>query len=152
MFVDRERIPSASITTTGHSNIYLQLLSGFHKLDQIHAIDEGFDSRWRYALVMAEHDYKNDEIELLSGLQDLHTVDGYLGGVNNGRGMGVYLAWLLPFPMRSFIPIDPHHHQTLRALLNDIEPQVDPAEEEDGPEEYFAWFSDEEEVAGGDEW
>ncbi|CAK5269023.1 unnamed protein product [Mycena citricolor] len=62
-------------------DIYLQLLSGFLKLDQMHTINKGFDSRWRYTLVMAEHNYKNNKMELLPGLQDLNAIDEYLGGM-----------------------------------------------------------------------
>ncbi|KAF8188605.1 hypothetical protein K438DRAFT_1972295 [Mycena galopus ATCC 62051] len=115
-------------------DIYLQLLNCFHALDDTYNIPTDVDAKWGYALTLALDDYAK-EIELLPNLRPLRNGDSvigpggfyYMGGVNNGDGLGEFLA--LPAMM-----------------LNNDEPQV---ENDDDPQ-IFARFSDEE-FTGPDE-
>jgi hypothetical protein len=48
-------------------DIYLQLLTSFHTLDDMYSIPTDIDAKWGYALTMARDDYAK-EIELLPNL------------------------------------------------------------------------------------
>jgi hypothetical protein len=76
-------------------DIYLQLLNCFHALDDVYNIPHGINEKWGYALTMARDNYAK-EIELIPNLPPLHNGDSvigpdgfyYMGGVNNGEGLG----------------------------------------------------------------
>ena len=84
-----------SVTRESCWDIYLQLLRCFHTLDAIYNVPHEVDAKWGYALTMARDDCAN-EIELLPNLRPLRNGDAvigadgfyYMGGVNNGEGLG----------------------------------------------------------------
>jgi hypothetical protein len=78
-------------------DVYLALLNHFHQLDEAHA---NYHNQWK-AIFTENQDENLGEIELLEGLeglrggQDIYGPDGsyYMGGVNNGAGLG---EWYIP--------------------------------------------------------
>ncbi|CAK5276735.1 unnamed protein product [Mycena citricolor] len=111
--------------------VYRRLLSEFNKLNELHVMHQS--AHWTRALEMASNEYP-DKIEVLPNLKELRGGEdvvgpgAYMGGVNQ----------------------DPQHYARLGEMLNEIEPDLGPVEEE--PESLYAWFSDEEDdlVADGD--
>lgn len=82
------QIGGPAITRENIWNIYLEVLGRFEHLDNLHRIPAELDVQWGYALEMSGDDYE-DNIDLLSNLTPLPENHGaYLGGVNNGQGLG----------------------------------------------------------------
>ncbi|KAJ7116197.1 hypothetical protein C8R43DRAFT_1091258 [Mycena crocata] len=75
-------------------NVYLNLLSCFEHLDNVHRVPAEVDQHWGYALTIAREDHDED-IALIPNLAplpkgaDVIAEDGsfYMGGVNNGLGL-----------------------------------------------------------------
>ncbi|CAK5278055.1 unnamed protein product [Mycena citricolor] len=131
-------------------DVYLQLLNCLKELDQLNDIDQSADARWGHVLTQPV----DENIPLLPNLQELRGGEGvvgegayYMGGVNNGDGLGMfhYLGTLLFTDSSPFG--GPEHHACLNAMINDIEPEVDPMPNSQLPDDahaLYAWFSDEE--------
>ncbi|CAK5265456.1 unnamed protein product [Mycena citricolor] len=113
-------------------------------------IDQSADARWGHVLTQPV----DKNIPLLPNLQELQGGEGvvgegayYMGGVNNGDGLGMfhYLGTLLFTDSSPFG--GPEHHARLNAMINDIEPEVYPMPNSQLPDDahaLYAWFSDKE--------
>ncbi|KAJ6466161.1 hypothetical protein C8R47DRAFT_991038 [Mycena vitilis] len=83
------------ITRTNVWDIYMAILTQFQHLDNVHRMPPELDEHWGYALTIARDDHE-DDIALIPNLTPLRNgldavaPDGsfYLGGVNNGLGLG----------------------------------------------------------------
>ncbi|CAK5271654.1 unnamed protein product [Mycena citricolor] len=130
-------IGSPAVDRNSCWEVYLQLIAKFKALDKLHSVDQTVDDRWGYALSHAAEEYR-DEIAPLPNLKELHGGDGiigqnvYMGGVNNGDGLG------------------PEHHARLNAILDEIEPNFGPDESQAVGPDLYAWFSDEEDSREND--
>ncbi|KAJ7480783.1 hypothetical protein FB451DRAFT_1030888, partial [Mycena latifolia] len=84
-----------AVTRTNVWNIYMVLLTRFEPLDNVHQVPAELDQHRGYALTMARDHYE-DDIALIPNLTPLRNgadvvgPDGsfYMGGVNNGLGLG----------------------------------------------------------------
>ena len=76
--------------------VYLDLLCHFRLLEEI---PHGYHAKWLEAVTVAfeEHTNNGDQFDLVDNLQDLPKGDRpggfqYMGGVNNGLGLGMALS------------------------------------------------------------
>ncbi|KAJ6629680.1 hypothetical protein B0H10DRAFT_1939656 [Mycena sp. CBHHK59/15] len=130
------QIGQPPITRTNVWNIYMELLTRFQHLDNMHRVPVDLDQHWGYALTIARDDHE-DDIALIPNLTSLHNgsqvvaLDGtfYMGGVNNGLGL------------------DSIQSDQLDGMMNRDEPLPPGEADVEEDDQLIAWFSDEEDAA-----
>jgi hypothetical protein len=128
-------IGSPVISRTNVWDVYMGIRAHFYHLE---GIPDDYQLEWDSAITQAreESDARdaNMPIELIPDLRglcnglDVARPDGsyYMGGVNNGQGIGAILRVRLPHgALRLMNPSDATHNDELNRLLNEDEPAVE---------------------------